>query len=123
MMASRGMGDMNPSKMPGRKTIHRKDKPQDVEMYKKGGMAKKMSKGGELKEPPEDNKGLQNLPEEVRNKMGYLKKGGDVWDKPRPKSLGKPKKLSPEKKSAAKAAAKKAGRPYPNLIDNMRMAK
>jgi hypothetical protein len=37
MMASRGMGDINPSKMPGKKTIHRKDKPQDVDMYAKGG--------------------------------------------------------------------------------------
>jgi hypothetical protein len=37
MMASRGMGDINPSKMPGRKTIHRKDHPQDVDMYAKGG--------------------------------------------------------------------------------------
>ena len=37
MMASRGMGIMNPSKMPGKKTIHRKDKPQDVSLYKKGG--------------------------------------------------------------------------------------
>lgn len=51
------------------------------------------------------------------------KKGGAVWDKPRPKELGVPKKLSPAKKSAAKAAAKAAGRPYPNLVDNMRMAK
>lgn len=37
MMASRGMGAINPSKMPGRKTIHRKDKPQDVDMYAEGG--------------------------------------------------------------------------------------
>jgi hypothetical protein len=51
------------------------------------------------------------------------KKGGEVWDKPRPEGLGKSKKLSPAKKAAAKAAAKAAGRPYPNLIDNMRMAK
>ena len=51
------------------------------------------------------------------------KKGGEVWDKPRPKDLGKSKKLSPAKKSAAKAAAKAAGRPYPNLVDNMRAAK
>jgi len=49
--------------------------------------------------------------------------GGEVWDKSRPKKLGKPKKLSPAKKSAAKAAAKAAGRPYPNLVDNMRMAR
>lgn len=37
MRASRGMGDMKASKMPGKKTIKRKDKPQDVEMYAKGG--------------------------------------------------------------------------------------
>jgi len=37
MMASRGMGAINPDKMPGKKTIKRKDKPQDVSMYKKGG--------------------------------------------------------------------------------------
>ena len=46
-----------------------------------------------------------------------------VWDKPRPKGLGAPKKLTPAKKAAAKAAAKKAGRPYPNMIDNIRAAK
>lgn len=40
MMASRGMGDINPSKMPGKKTIKRKDKPQDVSEYKKGGWIK-----------------------------------------------------------------------------------
>lgn len=37
MRASRGMGEINPSKMPKGKTIHRKDKPQDVTMYKEGG--------------------------------------------------------------------------------------
>jgi hypothetical protein len=51
------------------------------------------------------------------------KKGGEVWDKPRPTDLGKSKKLSPAKKKAAKAAAKAAGRSYPNLVDNMRMAR
>ena len=45
----------------------------------------------------------------------------EVWDKPNPNK--KSKKLSPAKKSAAKAAAKKAGRPYPNLVDNMNAAK
>lgn len=45
-----------------------------------------------------------------------------VWEKSRPKDLGAPKKLSPAKKTAAKAAAKKAGRPYPNMIDNIRAA-
>lgn len=37
MMASRGMGNINPSKMPGKRVIHRKDKPQDVDMYAEGG--------------------------------------------------------------------------------------
>ena len=37
MMASRGMGDIAPSKMPKGKTITRKDDPNKVEMYKRGG--------------------------------------------------------------------------------------
>lgn len=49
-------------------------------------------------------------------------KGGEVWDKARPKDLGKPKKLSSAKKSSAKKMAEAAGRPYPNLVDNMRAA-
>ena len=82
MRASRGMGDIMPDKMPGKKIIHRKDKPQDVEMYAEGGA---------------------------------------VWDKPN--SAKKHKKLSPAKKASAKASAKAAGRPYPNLIDNMKAAR
>jgi hypothetical protein len=50
-------------------------------------------------------------------------KGGEVWNKPRPKELGKPKKMSSSKVAKAKAMAKSAGRPYPNLIDNMRASK
>ena len=49
--------------------------------------------------------------------------GGKVWEKPRPKGLGKPKALSSAKKASAKAMAKAAGRPYPNLVDNMRAAR
>ena len=82
MRASRGMGDINPSKMPKAKTIVRKDNPNDVTMYAEG---------------------------------------GKVWDKPNPAKTHT--KLSPAKKASAKAAAKAAGRPYPNLIDNMRAAK
>ena len=82
MMASRGRGAIRASKMPGKKVVRRTDKPQDVDMYTKG---------------------------------------GQVWDTPNPAK--KHKKLSPAKKAKAKAAAKAAGRPYPNLIDNMRMAK
>jgi hypothetical protein len=43
------------------------------------------------------------------------------WDKENPKK--KSKKLTPSQKSAAKARAKKAGRPYPNLVDNAAVAK
>jgi hypothetical protein len=83
MMASRGMGAIRPSKMPGGKKKARRD----------------------------------------NTNFTQYAKGGEVWDKPRPKGLGKSKPLSPKKKSAAKAAAKAAGRPYPNLVDNMRMAR
>ena len=37
MMASRGMGAISPSKMPSKKVIHRKDDPDDVDMYAEGG--------------------------------------------------------------------------------------
>jgi len=37
MMASRGMGAIRASKMPGKKIVRRKDKPQDVDMYAEGG--------------------------------------------------------------------------------------
>ena len=40
MMSSRGMGNINPSKMPGKKVVRRKDKPQDVDMYAEGGEVK-----------------------------------------------------------------------------------
>ena len=47
------------------------------------------------------------------------------WKKanPRKKAGKKPKKLSPAKKAKAKRAAKKAGRRYPSLVDNMNAAK
>lgn len=82
MRPSRGMGDIAPSKMPKGKTIVRKDNPNDVEVYKKG---------------------------------------GKVWEKPNP--VKDHKKLSPAKKASAKAMAKAAGRPYPNMVDNIRAAR
>ena len=82
-MASRGMGDIAPSKMPEGRMKARRDNT-DFTQYAEG---------------------------------------GEVWDKPRPKGLGKPKSLSSAKKSKAKAMAKAAGRPYPNLVDNMRAAR
>ena len=57
------------------------------------------------------------------NDVDLYAKGGEVWDRPRPKGLGKPKKMSSEKKAKAKEMAKAAGRPYPNLVDNLRAAR
>ena len=82
MRPSRGMGDINPSKMPkGAKKARRDD--TDFTQYKKGGKVK------------------------------------PIWEKPRPAKLGKPSVLTATKKAAAKARAKAAGRPYPNMVDNI----
>lgn len=81
MMASRGMGAINPSKMPGGKKKPRRDST-DFTQYAEG---------------------------------------GEVWDKPNPKKNST--HLTPAKKAKAKARAKAAGRPYPNLIDNMAAAR
>ncbi len=40
----------------------------------------------------------------------------EFWDKKNPNKKSTP--LTPSQKTAAKARAKKAGRPYPNLVDN-----
>lgn len=45
----------------------------------------------------------------------------EVWDKPNPKK--KSSKLTSSQKAEAKARAEKAGRPYPNLVDNMAVSK
>ena len=44
MRASRGMGDINPSKMPKAKVKPRRDNT-DFEQFKKGGKVKKLKKG------------------------------------------------------------------------------
>ncbi|MET0292706.1 MAG: DUF6321 domain-containing protein [Steroidobacteraceae bacterium] len=44
------------------------------------------------------------------------------WKRAAPKG-SKHRSLTPAKKAAAKRRAKKAGRPYPNLVDNMRAAR
>lgn len=54
MRASRGMGDIAPSKMPKKKIIKRKDNPEDVDMYKKGGKVNfpsKVNAAGNYTEP------------------------------------------------------------------------
>jgi hypothetical protein len=56
--------------------------------------------------------------------IAMARKSRPPWKSPNPrKPAGKASRhLSPAKKSAAKARARRAGRPYPNLVDNMRMA-
>jgi hypothetical protein len=44
------------------------------------------------------------------------------WKK-RKKSSKPPQKMTPEQKERARARAEEAGRPYPNLIDNMAILK
>jgi hypothetical protein len=67
----------------------------------------------------------KKIPKKGKRKDGdtfdMYAEGGMVWDKSNPKKKSKP--LSPAKKASAKAMAKKAGRPYPNLVDNMRAAR
>ena len=57
------------------------------------------------------------------NDVDMYADGGPVWAKPRPKTLPPPKALPAQKKAKAKRMAKAAGRPYPNLVDNMRAAR
>jgi hypothetical protein len=44
-----------------------------------------------------------------------------AWNRPAPKK-SRHRKLSAKQKTAAKRSAKRAGRRYPNLVDNMRQA-
>ena len=59
-----------------------------IEMNKKG--RKKFKMGGALKPvDPQTQKGLSKLPTKVRNKMGYMKKGGMVPNKKYIKKVAK----------------------------------
>ncbi len=51
MRASRGMGDINPSKMPKKKVITRKDNPDKVNYYAEGGKVSKVNKAGNYTKP------------------------------------------------------------------------
>ena len=52
--------------------------------------------------------------------MAAEKKSKAPWQRRNPHKQAK--KLTPQVKAQAKARAKRAGRPYPNLVDNMRAA-
>lgn len=45
------------------------------------------------------------------------------WDKPDPKPKSKQHTLTKSEKEEAKKSAEEHGRPYPNLVDNMKVAK
>jgi hypothetical protein len=49
-----------------------------LKILKKGGLIKKNIGGTVLKDIPAGNKGLPNLPTNVRNRMGFKKKGGTI---------------------------------------------
>ena len=52
MRASRGMGDIRPSKMPKKpKVITRKDNPDQVDFYAKGGKTSSVNKAGNYTKP------------------------------------------------------------------------
>ena len=51
MRASRGMGAIMPSKMPGKEVITRKDNPDAVDMYAKGGKVSKVNQAGNYTKP------------------------------------------------------------------------
>lgn len=123
MKASRGMGAMNPAKMPSgnkspvllKKGGLAKQAATAIAMKAAGKKPKKMAAGGELKEVSEDNVGLSKLPEDVRNKMGYMKDGGKVnaagnYTKPelRKRILSQVKAAATQGTGAGKWSARKA---------------
>jgi hypothetical protein len=82
------------------------------EEFMKADKGRKFKQGGALKETDaESNPGLAKLPTEVRNKMGYMKKGGmahsDVAkDKPMMKKVAKEEVKAHEKAMHGKGYAK-----------------
>jgi hypothetical protein len=59
------MGAINPSKMPGKKVVRRKDEPQDVDMYAAGGTVRNVRNAASV-----DNADNPNKPKRVGNPAG-----------------------------------------------------
>jgi hypothetical protein len=90
MRPSRGMGAISPSKMPGKKIIKRKDKPQDVEMYAEGGQVKsKVNEAGNYTQPGK----RKALFEQVKNSATQGTKAGQ-WSARKAQLLAKKYKQS-----------------------------
>ena len=111
-----------------------------VQRFQEGGLATSLPVTKDYHQSDVDFLNTRNQQmSELVGKQAYAKggakgyaKGGGVWTRKEgqnpegglnAKGLGKPKSLSAKQKSAAKARAEAAGRPYPNLIDNMAVAK
>ena len=77
------------------------DKESGVEHRVKGGVPKGMRKGRTR----------------AFSQWIHAKEEKEVWDKPNPNTSHD--KLSSQQKAKAKARAKAAGRPYPNMVDNI----
>jgi len=78
--------------------------PKSVgEEYMKADKGRKFKEGGALKEiDSNENPGLSKLPTEVRNKMGYMKKGG-MAKKYKEGGMMDKKDMAQDKKTAKKA--------------------
>jgi hypothetical protein len=86
--------------------------------FMKADKGRKFKEGGALKQTDaESNPGLAKLPTEVRNKMGYMKKGGDIKESKAMvkkeigfmKKAGAPASMIKHEKAEAKAKGMKNG--------------
>lgn len=82
---------------------------------------------GGMRGPMKDEQGRPTRKALALRKWDCKAEGGrvekPVWERERPDDLGKPKSLSVKRKASAKRRAKAAGRPYPNMVDNLAVAR
>jgi hypothetical protein len=85
MRSSRGMGAVKASKMPKAKTITRKDNPDKVEMYAKGGNVKKYAGGDRVKKlPPSGEDSIGKKPQVTGAGGKAFVPDSRIKDAPRP---------------------------------------
>jgi len=85
MRPARGMGAVSPSKMPKAKQVVRKDNPQDVTVFKDGGMAKNWIAGA-IKKPGALRKALganEGQPIPAKKLAAAAKKSGKLGQRAR----------------------------------------
>ena len=79
---------MGVSKKDRGKAIEKMYEEQYTERVPRKKMKRNMGGTAQMKAIPSENKGLPNLPKEVRNKMGYMKDGGTAQNNNAKKSRG-----------------------------------